>query len=199
MLSLRIVWHTHMTRYYLPFQMNSAAFSMLLCALASARLYYILVSSWILSTGDASRRERAEGDREIRAFSLCVLSACPKFGSSFLPYLRPQLLPSPYNYGHLPDFSESSFSLSFQDQWWQWIPTIASQPLCFHYSWLVPSALPILCKLLNYFNCPLGCYLFTTGTLIKLSKRICWKNMGYIFLREHMLYNHHQIFLSFMD
>ena len=162
--------------------MNSAAFSMLLCALASARLYYILVSSWILSTGDASRRERAEGDREIRAFSLCVLSAHPKFGNGFLPYLRPQLLLSPYNYGHPPDSSDSYFSLSCQVQRWQWIPAVASQPLCFHYSWWVPSALPILCKLLHYFNCPLGCYLFTTGTLTdKTLKKDLLKERGLYF------------------
>ena len=63
--------------------MNSAAFSILLCASTSARLYYILVSSCIQSTGDARRIKRVEGDREIRAFSLCVPSACPSLVGAF--------------------------------------------------------------------------------------------------------------------
>ena len=63
--------------------MNSAAFSILLCALTSARLYYILISSCIQPTGDASRIKRVEGDREIRAFSLCVPSACPSLVGAF--------------------------------------------------------------------------------------------------------------------
>lgn len=82
-------------------------------------------------------------------------------------------------------------------------PLLLANSWVFHYYLLVPWALPTICKQSlqwSLFSCPLECAVSCWDfNRYNPKKKVCWKYLDYVFLRDLMLYDHCQTYQYFLE